>query len=136
MAFSDDVDLAYREAESQPDDLIPEGSYRVRVASAREVYAKSTGSPGIRLEFVIVEGPEKGSLLGQDYWLAGGALPRTKRTLERLGFPGLSPSEVVAFREFPGLPTVRVEVRHREYQGQTYAQVVRVEQSTTESRDS
>jgi len=136
MTFSEDVDLAYREAESQPDDLIPEGSYLVRVASAKELHARSTGSPGLRLEFVIVEGNEKACFFGQDYWLSGGALPRTKRTLEKLGFAKLSPSQIVAFRDFSGLPTVRVEVRHREYQGQTYAHVVRIAQSTTESRDS
>lgn len=130
--FPEDLDLAYREAESQTTELVPEGTYQVRVASATATRAK-TGSPGLRVEFVILESREKGCLISQDFWLVGGALPRTKGALEKLGFSGLSPNQVASFRNFSELPSVRVRVAYREFQGQRRSEITVVgEESTTE----
>lgn len=116
MRFSDDIDHAYREAEVASDIPVPEGQYRLKPTGAAAQFAR-TGSEGIRLEFAVVDGPYAGTLLSHTFWLSGGALPYAKRILPICGFEGLSPNQILEFRDFDSLPVVRAHARRDVWQG-------------------
>ncbi len=87
---------------------IPTGAYSVRAVSVERSNSKAD-TPGIRVCFVIVDGPFEGRKLWEDYWLTPAAGPYTKRTLHTIGFGDLTMSQIGMFTGFVDLPILFCE---------------------------
>ena len=116
MTFSDSIDKAYSSTVPAPEFHIPTGWYRARAVSVLKVNAR-TGSEGLRIEFVLLDEPYSGTTVRRDFWLAGKALPISRRDLETIGFAGLNPSQIEAFCVFDKLPVIRALIGQREFDG-------------------
>lgn len=121
MSNLDDLDAAYLSTSTSEPEL-PAGEYIARVVGVKHVES-GNGSQGLRLRFAIEAGPYSGRSLHESYWLSGGALPISKRSLEIAGFEGMKPSEILRFREFARLPRVVARVRIEERDGRLYVVV-------------
>lgn len=133
MPFSADLNNAYASTVPAPEFRIPPGWYRVRAISATRTTA-GTGSEGLRIEFALQDEPYSGVILHRDFWLAGGALPISRRDLEAVGFANLTPNEIESFRNFDRLPTVRTLIVHRDYQGRKRPELREFDSSTADGK--
>ena len=64
---------------------VPRGEYVCHVTKGELESSRSKGTPGYKVEFVILDGDFKGRKLWLDCWLTGPALPMSKRDLGKLG---------------------------------------------------
>ena len=67
---------------------IPAGTYVARIISG-ELFTATTGTPGYKLCFKVIEGEHAGRLFWNDVWLTPPALPMAKRDLGKLGVTDL-----------------------------------------------
>lgn len=72
---------------------IPAGTYTCRIASAELNTSKQNQTPSYCLKFQVCEGEFSGRLCWHDLWLTAGALPATKRDLQKLGIVSLEQLE-------------------------------------------
>jgi hypothetical protein len=119
MTTFDDLDDAYSNAQPAHAEM-PAGSYTIRATAAEPIESQRTGARALRLHFAVMAGPFEGRSLRKDFWLTGGALPISKRHLDTIGFAGLKPSQIEAFRAFDTLPHVIAKVKLREFEGFEY----------------
>ena len=119
MPFSRAIDDAFASAQPEPD--FQPGWYQVRATSACAITA-STGTRGLRIGLVFVDGPYAGLIRHRDFWLGGRAVAFSKHQLETLGFGGLLPSEIECFTEFERLPPVAARLVRREFNGRVSAE--------------
>jgi hypothetical protein len=133
MPFSDDLNNAYASTVPAPEFRIPPGWHRVRAISARRTTA-STGSEGLRIEFVLQDEPYAGVILHRDFWLTGKALAISRRDLETVGFANLTPNQIEAFRAFDRLPVVRALIVQREYEGRKRPELREFDSRTVDER--
>ena len=85
--------------------LLPPGEYVSRVAKGGLESSRSKGTPGFKLEFVVIDGEHSGRKVWHDCWLTEAAMPQTKRDLGKLGVTSLDQLE----RPLP--PGIRCKVR-------------------------
>ena len=64
---------------------VPRGEYVCHVAKGELERSRTKGTPGYKVEFVILDGEYKGQRVWLDCWLTGPALPMSKRDLGKLG---------------------------------------------------
>ena len=67
------------------DGPIPRGQYICHLTKGELRNSRTKGTPGIVLEFTVIEGDCKGRKVWHDLWFTDLAKPRTKRDLDRLG---------------------------------------------------
>jgi len=85
--------------------LLPPGEYVCHVGNGELETSRSNGTPGYKLEFVVIDGEFKGRKTWHDRWLTEAAMPQTKRDLLKLGVTSLDQLE----RPLP--PGIRCKVR-------------------------
>ena len=85
--------------------LLPPGEYVCHVSNGELESSRSKGTPGFKLEFVVIDGEHKGRRVWLDAWLTEAAMPQTKRDLGKLGITSLDQLE----RPLP--PGIRCKVR-------------------------
>ncbi|HLA49812.1 MAG TPA: DUF669 domain-containing protein [Thermodesulfovibrionia bacterium] len=68
-------------------ELVPAGSYIVKVVDVKECVAKSTGNKFWVFVFEIVDGNYKGTILKDTLFFTERAFPRVKLVCSRLGLP-------------------------------------------------
>jgi hypothetical protein len=122
MSDLDDLDAAFEHAQLLEPDVAP-GEYIARAVSVQYRTSTFKGAPCFSVRLVIQEGSRRGQFLWINLWLNGGALPISMRTLERLGFAGLKPREILAYQRFDHLPCVVARVIHEEYEGRKHVVV-------------
>ncbi|MCK6458099.1 MAG: DUF669 domain-containing protein [Phycisphaerae bacterium] len=71
---------------------LPGGTYECHVHSV-ELFNARTGTPGVKVRFVVLVGEHAGRALFHDCWLTPAALPQTKRDLAKLGISTLEQLE-------------------------------------------
>lgn len=104
-----------------PGDLIPEGSYLVRVEKAEVGYSQA-GNEGIKLRLKVQGGDHDGRVVFDDLWLTEKALGYVRYRLEVMGAKipdgpfNLDPDHLVGRR-------ARVEVVHETFREKTRAKV-------------
>ena len=64
---------------------LPRGVYVCHWTKAELENSRTKGTPGIKLEFTVIEGEHKDRKLWHDLWFTDLAKPHTKRDLDRLG---------------------------------------------------
>jgi hypothetical protein len=67
---------------------LPAGEYVCHVIAVELFNARTTGTPGVKLAFKVIEGEHADRRLWDDRWLTQTALPWTKRDLGKLGIVG------------------------------------------------
>ena len=85
--------------------LLPPDEYVCHVSKGELETSRSKGTPGFKLEFVVIDGEHKGRKVWLDAWLTEAAMPQTKRDLGKLGITSLDQLE----RPLP--PGIRCKVR-------------------------
>ena len=85
--------------------LLPPGEYVCHVSKGELESSRSRGTPGYKLEFIVIDGEHKGRKVWHDCWLTEAAMPQTKRDLGKLGVTSLDQLE----RPLP--PGIRCKVR-------------------------
>ena len=85
--------------------LLPPGEYVCHVSEGKLETSRSKGTPGFKLEFVVIDGEHKSRKVWLDAWLTEAAMPQTKRDLGKLGITSLDQLE----RPLP--PGIRCKVR-------------------------
>ena len=85
--------------------LLPPGEYVCHVSKGEFESSRSRGTPGYKLEFIVIDGEHKGRKVWHDCWLTEAAMPQTKRDLGKLGVTSLDQLE----RPLP--PGIRCKVR-------------------------
>lgn len=84
-------------------DPLPAGWYNVRVEDATEVKA-STGTPGIKLDMAVLDGPHAGRKIFDRIWISPAALSFVVQKLQAMGYPipsgefDLEPMELIGRR--------------------------------------
>lgn len=68
---------------------LPPGVYVARIATGELFTARTNGTPGYKLTFVVLEGEHAGQKFWHDVWLTEAALPMAKRDLAKLGVVSL-----------------------------------------------
>jgi len=64
---------------------VPRGEYVCHVTKGELETSRTKGTPGYKVEFVVIDGEFKGRKLWLDCWLTPAALPQSKRDLGKLG---------------------------------------------------
>ncbi len=64
---------------------LPRGEYIAHVVDGQLTEARTTGTPGYKLTFEVIEGEFIGRRFWHDLWLTEAALPMAKRDLLKLG---------------------------------------------------
>ena len=85
--------------------LLPPGEYVCHVSKGELESSRSRGTPGYKLEFIVIDGEHKGRKVWHDCWLTEAAMPQTKRDLGKLGVMSIDQLE----RPLP--PGIRCKVR-------------------------
>lgn len=102
----------------------PEGSYRARVSKLEPAKVNDV-TPCLRVTFELVDPPYAGKSVS---YLVRFANPyEAKGTLQLVGLENVKPGDLDQFSAFETLPLVRIRVKHRESDGEIYANVVRIE---------
>lgn len=73
--------------------MLPPGEYGCHVSKGELETSRSKGTPGFKLEFVVIDGEHKGRKVWHDAWLTEAAMPQTKRDLGKLGVTSLDQLE-------------------------------------------
>ena len=68
---------------------LPSGTYVARIIGGELSTATTTGTPGFKLTFRVLEGGHTGRQFWHDVWLTPAALPMAKRDLAKLGVTSL-----------------------------------------------
>ena len=68
---------------------LPAGEYIARIADGNATTARTTGTPGYKLTFKVLDGDHAGRLFWHDVWLTDAALPMAKRDLGKIGVTSL-----------------------------------------------
>ena len=71
---------------------LPAGNYACRIVSG-ELFNATSGTPGYKLAFRVLDGEHAGRQLWLDLWLTPAALPLTKRDLSKIGVASLEQLE-------------------------------------------
>jgi len=72
---------------------LPPGEYIAHIINGELEQSRSKGTPGYKLEFLVIEGDHSGRHFWHDVWLTPAALPQAKRDLGKLGVAELSQLE-------------------------------------------
>lgn len=72
---------------------LPSGEYAARIVGGELFTAKTTGTPGYKLAFRVLEGNHQGRHFWHDVYLTPAALPMAKRDLSKLGVTALEQLE-------------------------------------------
>jgi hypothetical protein len=75
------------EATEAADDYrpLPAGEYEVQVITGEPFNSRTTGTPGYKLTFQVLDGENAGRRLWHELWLTDAAMPMTKRDLNKFG---------------------------------------------------
>ena len=68
--------------------LIPEGIYKVRATQNWALSETTKGTPYVRLEFDILDGPAKGQKISRDFFLSDKTWEKTVESLRTCGWQG------------------------------------------------
>ena len=72
---------------------VPRGEYVCHVTKGELESSRTKGTPGYKIEFMILDGEYKGQRLWLDCWLTPAALAQSKRDLGKLGIVSLEQME-------------------------------------------
>ncbi len=72
---------------------LPKGEYIAHIVSGELERSRTSGTPGYKLTFRVIEGNCTGRRFWLDCWLTPAALPQTKRDLTKLGIVKLEQLE-------------------------------------------
>jgi len=85
LAGNGDYFKNWNEVKAAGDDgPLPRGVYICHWTKGELRNSRSKGTPGVALEFTVIEGDSKGRKVWHDLWFTDAAKPRTKRDLDEL----------------------------------------------------
>ena len=103
-------------------ELLPEGTYNVKVEDWTIMRSKKKETPGLNMEFVVVDGDHKKRKIWHTFWLTPNNLPFVGRDLNFLTgklFTKFSELKTYDFKDL----YVKVKLKHEEYEGKVSAKV-------------